>query len=80
MDLKKYRRVAGISQGELARRSTVDIAVISRLESGERLGASYENTVLLARTLNLEPEELAPVDLSRIVPVSRPFPIAEAAS
>jgi transcriptional regulator with XRE-family HTH domain len=64
VDLKKLRKVAGLSQAELARRSGVDITIISRLESDPDRLASYENVVRLARALNLEPEELVPVDLT----------------
>lgn len=64
MELKKYRRIAGLTQTQLAKKSGVDVTLICRLESGERQTASYENTVRLARALNLEPEELQPVDLA----------------
>jgi transcriptional regulator with XRE-family HTH domain len=64
MELKKYRRIAGLTQGELAKKSGVDVTLISRLERGERQTASYESIVRLARALNLEPEELMPVDFS----------------
>jgi transcriptional regulator with XRE-family HTH domain len=61
MELRKYRKIAGLSQEALARKSGVDLAVISRLERGLRRAPSYETVVLLARALNLEPEELEPV-------------------
>jgi transcriptional regulator with XRE-family HTH domain len=61
MELKKYRRIAGLTQGALAKKSGVDVTLISRLERGERRTASYESIVRLARALNLEPEELSPV-------------------
>jgi len=64
MELQKFRRIAGISQEELARRSGVDLAVISRLERGLKREPSYQTVVRLARALNLEPEELLPVDLT----------------
>lgn len=63
MELKKFRRIAGFSQEELAARSGVDKGAISRLERGLRREPSYETVVRLARALNLEPEELVPVDL-----------------
>jgi transcriptional regulator with XRE-family HTH domain len=62
MELKKYRRIAGLTQTQLATKSGVDVTLISRLERGERQTASYESVVRLARALNLEPEELMPVD------------------
>lgn len=61
MDLKKYRRIAGLTQEQLARKSGVDATLISRLERGQRRRLSYDNMVRLARALNLEPEELEPV-------------------
>jgi transcriptional regulator with XRE-family HTH domain len=61
MELKKYRRIAGLTQEQLARKSGVDATLISRLERGDRRRLSYDNIVRLARALNLEPEELVPV-------------------
>jgi transcriptional regulator with XRE-family HTH domain len=74
MELKKYRRIAGLTQAQLAKKSGVDVTLICRLENGERQTASYESIVRLARALNLEPEELQPVDLSA------PGPMADDAS
>lgn len=61
MELKKYRRIAGLTQEQLARKSGVDASLISRIERGRRRRLSYDNIVRLARALNLEPEELCPV-------------------
>lgn len=61
MELKKYRKIAGLTQEQLARKSGVDVTLISRLENGQRQRASYPSIVRLARALNLEPEELLPV-------------------
>lgn len=61
MELKKYRRIAGLTQDQLAKKSGVDKTLISRLERGQRQTASYESIVRLARALNLEPEELVPI-------------------
>lgn len=63
MDLKKFRRIAGLTQEQLARKAGVDVTLISRLERGRRRRLSYDNMVKLARALNLEPEELQPVEL-----------------
>jgi len=63
MELKKYRRIAGLTQEQLAKKSGVNATVISRLERGERQTASYESIVRLSRALNLEPEELVAVGL-----------------
>jgi transcriptional regulator with XRE-family HTH domain len=65
MELKKYRRIAGLTQQKLADKSGVDKSLISRLERGKRQTASYETIVRLARALNLEPEELVPVVQAR---------------
>lgn len=62
MNLKMYRRIAGLTPTELAAKSGVSLSIISRLESGERQSASFRNIVRLARALNLEPEELCPVE------------------
>jgi transcriptional regulator with XRE-family HTH domain len=64
MELKKYRRIAGLTQGQLAKKSGVHVTLISRLERGQRRTASYESIVRLAHALNLEPEELSPVDFA----------------
>jgi transcriptional regulator with XRE-family HTH domain len=61
MELKKYRKIAGLTQQQLALKAGVDVTLISRLENGQRLNASYPTIVRLARALNLEPEELLPV-------------------
>jgi len=65
MELKKYRKIAGLTQEQLARKSGVDVTLISRLENGQRTNASYPSIVRLARALNLEPEELMPVALPK---------------
>jgi len=75
MELKKYRRIAGLTQEQLAQKSGVDATIISRLERGER-GASYGNIVRLARALNLEPEELVAVGVGESpAPDDRPRPV-----
>jgi transcriptional regulator with XRE-family HTH domain len=74
MELKKYRRIAGLTQQQLAKKAGVHKSVISRLESGERSTASYESVVRIARVLNLKPEELIPVpetDTPDIEPTNR---------
>lgn len=62
MELKKYRKIAGLTQEQLARKAGVDVTLISRFERGQRRRLSYDNIVRLARALNLEPEELVPVE------------------
>jgi transcriptional regulator with XRE-family HTH domain len=62
MELTRYRDAAGFTMTELARRSGVDLSIISRLESGDRDRASYETVLRLARALDLTAEQLQPVD------------------
>lgn len=61
MELKKYRRIAGLTQKQLAQRAGVDETLISRLERGQRLKARWITIARLARALNLEPHELEPI-------------------
>lgn len=61
MELKKYRRIAGLTQAQLADKAGVDVTLISRLERGQRQRATYETIVRLARALNLAPDELVAV-------------------
>ncbi len=61
MELKTARRIAGLTQQQLAEKAGVDDSLISRLERGDRKTASYESIVRIARALNVEPEELFPV-------------------
>jgi len=65
MELEKFRRIAGLTQEQLAAKSGVDATVISKLERGKRLRGSYDSIVRLARALNLEPEELQPTGPER---------------
>jgi transcriptional regulator with XRE-family HTH domain len=58
MELRKYRRIAGLTQQQLAERSGVDVAIISRLENGRRRSASYATLLRLATALHLEVHEL----------------------
>ena len=62
MELERYRRIAGLTQAQLADKSGVDASIISRLERGTRRRASYDSIVRLARALNLAPEELVRAD------------------
>ena len=63
MELKTARRIARLSQQELASRAGVDISTISRLESGERTvyEMNYRAVVHLAQALGVDPTELFPV-------------------
>ncbi len=63
MELKTARRIARLTQRELATRSGVNESTISLLENDKRHYASvaYADIVNLARALNVEAEELFPV-------------------
>jgi transcriptional regulator with XRE-family HTH domain len=61
MELKKYRRIAGLTQKELAEKAGVDPTLISRLERGERTKTRWSTIARLAAALNLEPHELEPI-------------------
>jgi transcriptional regulator with XRE-family HTH domain len=61
MNLKMARKIARITQHELAKRAGVDDSLISRLERGERSGLRHDSAVRIARALNVSAEELFPV-------------------
>jgi len=64
LPLRTARRIAGLTQIELATRAHVDNSFISRLESGERdiRTTDYATVVRIARALNVTPDELFPID------------------
>lgn len=57
--LKITRRLAGVSQTELAARSDVTVSTISRVESGESF-LSVGTLCRLAAALGVEPHKLLP--------------------
>lgn len=63
MELKTARRIARLTQRQLADLAGVDVSSISMVESKKRvIGAmSYQSVVRIARALNVEPDELFPV-------------------
>jgi transcriptional regulator with XRE-family HTH domain len=63
MQLKTARKLAGLTQQELATRAGVDDTFISVVENGKRdiHAVGYATVVRLARALGVEPEELFPV-------------------
>jgi len=63
MELKTARRIARLTQQQLAERAGVDHSTISLIETGKReIGSvSYENIVRIARALGVEPAELFPL-------------------
>jgi len=63
MELRTARRLARLTQQQLADLAGVDTSAISRIENGERdiHSMSYDSVVRLARALGVEAEELWPV-------------------
>jgi len=63
MQLKTARRLAGLTQQELADRAGLDNTFISVVENGKRdiHAVGYATVVRLCRALGVEPEELFPV-------------------
>ncbi len=53
--IRELREVKDWSQAELARRSGVDQAIISRLESGETQSVNLPNLEKLAKALRCDP-------------------------
>ena len=53
--IRELREVKDWSQAELARRSGVDQAIISRLESGETQSVNFPNLEKLASALGCDP-------------------------
>ena len=61
MNLRTARRIADLTQEQLAQKAGVDQTTISAMERGISRNPSYETVVKLARALNITPEELFPV-------------------
>ena len=63
MELKTARRIARLTQRELADRVGVDESAISLVECGKQpiTSMAYGTVVRIARELNVEPDELFPV-------------------
>ena len=74
MDLKVARRIARLTQSELAAAAGVDGSFISLLESGKRdiETVNYRTVALLARALNVTPEELFPLRAQAGAPDTQP--------
>jgi transcriptional regulator with XRE-family HTH domain len=64
MELRLARKIARLTQEELARQAGVTDAFICMLESGRRkiLNTPYKTVVRIARALHVEPDELFPVE------------------
>jgi len=67
MKLKTARKLARLTQKELADRAGVDDSFISVVENGKRdiNAVGYATVVRLARALGVEPEELFPVPVEK---------------
>ena len=55
--LKTYREAAGFSQRSLARSASINPAIISRIESGDRGPSGSAQVVAIARALKLDQEK-----------------------
>lgn len=56
--LRERRRAVGISQRELADRTRLDFSYISKMENGHIPPPAADTIVLIAKALNIAPEEL----------------------
>lgn len=63
LNLKRLRKVQGISQEQLAFESGVIRSQISRIERGE-INTSISTVFALAKALNLHPKELLDIDFN----------------
>ena len=63
MELKLARKIAGLTQEELAERAGVTNSFISLLEAGKRdiCTTDYATVVRIAHALRVSPDELFPV-------------------
>jgi transcriptional regulator with XRE-family HTH domain len=57
-NLKKYRKVAGLTQKALADKSGLSFSMVSKLESGEQANPSFETIRKIADVLNINPGSL----------------------
>jgi transcriptional regulator with XRE-family HTH domain len=72
MELRTARRIAKLTQLELANLAGVDDSLISLIESGKRdiQKVDYAVVVRIARALNVTTDELFPVESLDALPVS----------
>jgi len=63
MELNTARKIARLTQRQLAEKASVDVSTISLLENDKRNYSTvgYAAIVRIARALNVAPEELFPV-------------------
>jgi HTH-type transcriptional regulator, competence development regulator len=64
--LKDKRRAAGLTQRELAERSSLDFSYISKLENGRLPPPAADTVVTLCKVLGISPEQL--LALTRKIP------------
>lgn len=64
MELKTARRIARVTQRALATKANVHHSTISLLENDKRAygTVAYQDIVRIARALNVEPQELFPIN------------------
>jgi transcriptional regulator with XRE-family HTH domain len=59
-NVRHYRRAAGLSQLELARKAGVGASSVARIEGGHMENPRVQTVVKLARALGIEPRDLMP--------------------
>lgn len=57
-NLKRYRKEAGLTQQDLAKRSSLSFSMVSKLESGEQSNPSFGTLKKLADGLGISPADL----------------------
>lgn len=63
-NLKRYRKEAGLTQQDLAKRSSLSFSMVSKLESGEQSNPSFGTLKKLADGLGISPADLLMKSLS----------------
>lgn len=58
MRLKTARKLAGLTQAQLAKRAGVGQQIISKIESGLIANPSYRTVVCICRALNVHPFDI----------------------
>lgn len=61
MNLRTARRLADVTQAELAQKAGVDQTTISDIERGRNRNPSWQTVKRIATALGVDPEEIFPV-------------------
>ena len=68
--LKMFRELAGLTQGELARRAGINRPTITALENGRQLDVTLETARRLARALKISLDRLVGDSESELLPAA----------